>query len=111
MERADSLAFDLHKWMYMPYEAGCVLVRERRRPPPRLLADARLPRARRARPGGRRIWFSDYGVQLSRGFRALKAWMSLKEHGVQNYGRLIEQNVDQARYLAGLVDARRPSWS
>ena len=55
--------------------------------------------------GGDLPWFSDYGFQLSRGFRALKAWMSLKEHGTRKYGRLIQQNVDQALYLAGLVDA------
>jgi glutamate/tyrosine decarboxylase-like PLP-dependent enzyme len=55
--------------------------------------------------GGDLPWFSDYGYQLSRGFRALKTWMSLKEHGARKYGRLIQQNVDQARYLAELVDA------
>jgi len=55
--------------------------------------------------GGDLPWFSDYGFQLSRGFRALKAWMSLKEHGARKYGRLIQQNVDQARYLGELIDA------
>ena len=55
--------------------------------------------------GGDLPWFSDYGYQLSRGFRALKAWMSLKEHGIRKYGRLIQQNIDQARYLAELIDA------
>ena len=55
--------------------------------------------------GGDLPWFSDYGFQLSRGFRALKAWMSLKEHGVHKYGRLIQQNIDQARYLAELIEA------
>jgi glutamate/tyrosine decarboxylase-like PLP-dependent enzyme len=55
--------------------------------------------------GGDLPWFSDYGFQLSRGFRALKAWVSLKEHGARKYGRLIQQNVDQARYLGELIDA------
>ena len=55
--------------------------------------------------GGDLPWFSDYGYQLSRGFRALKAWMSLKEHGIRKFGRLIQQNIDQARYLAELIDA------
>ena len=55
--------------------------------------------------GGDLPWFSEYSFQLSRGFRALKAWMSLKEHGIRKYGRLIQQNIDQAGYLAGLVDA------
>jgi aromatic-L-amino-acid decarboxylase len=50
-------------------------------------------------------WFSDYGFQLSRGFRALKAWMSLKEYGARKYARMIQQNIDQAVYLGELVDA------
>jgi aromatic-L-amino-acid decarboxylase len=53
---------------------------------------------------GGAVWFSDLGVQLSRGFRALKAWMLIKEHGAQKYGRMVEQNVAQVRYLAGRVD-------
>ena len=105
MERADSLAFDLHKWMYMPYEVGCALVRRE--------ADHRrafsltpdyLSHAEGGLAGGS-LWFSEYGLQLSRGFRALKAWLSIKEHGIRKYGRLVRQNVEQARYLAGQVDA------
>lgn len=106
MERADSLAVDLHKWMYMPCEIGCILVRDEeahRRTfslTPDYLAHGE---GGRGLTGGALPWFSDYGIQLSRGFRALKAWMSLKEHGSQKYGRLIQQNVDQAYYLADLV--------
>ena len=104
MERADSLAFDLHKWMYMPYEVGCALVRqeEEHRRTFSLTPDY-LTHSDRGLAGGS-IWFSDYGVQLSRGFRALKVWMSLKEHGTKKYGRLIQQNIDQARYLASQVE-------
>lgn len=109
MERADSLALDLHKWMYMPYEIGCVLVRseEYHRKAfsltPEYLAHGE---GGRGLTGGDLPWFSDYGFQLSRGFRALKAWMSLKEHGSLKYGRLIQQNIDQARYLAELIKAQ-----
>jgi aromatic-L-amino-acid decarboxylase len=108
MERADSLAFDLHKWMYMPYEIGCVLVRrEKDHRNAFSLTPAYLSHGEggRGMAGGDLPWFSDYGYQLSRGFRALKAWMSLKEHGIRKYGRLIQQNIDQARYLATLIDA------
>jgi aromatic-L-amino-acid decarboxylase len=107
IERADSLAFDLHKWMYMPYEIGCVLVRseeDHRRAfslTPAYLAHGE---GSRGLTGLDVPWLSDYGFQLSRSFRALKAWMSLKEHGVRKYGRLIQQNIDQARYLAGLIE-------
>jgi aromatic-L-amino-acid/L-tryptophan decarboxylase len=104
IERADSLAFDMHKWMYMPYEIACVLVHDRdehRRAfslTPEYLAHQ--PRG----VGGGATWFSDYGIQLSRGFRALKAWMSIQEHGIEKYGRMIRQNVDQAHYLASLIE-------
>ena len=104
MQRADSLAFDLHKWMYVPYEIGCVLVRdeEAHRRAFSLTPDY-LAHAARGLAGGK-LWFSEYGIELSRGFKALKAWMSLKEHGIKKYGRMIQQNVDQAQYLGRLVD-------
>jgi aromatic-L-amino-acid/L-tryptophan decarboxylase len=105
MERADSLAFDLHKWMYMPFEVGCTLVRHAEAHRRAFsLTPAYLTHGERGLAGSP-LWFSDYGVQLTRSFRALKVWMSLKEHGVQKYGRLIAQNVAQAQYLAALVQA------
>ncbi len=105
MDRADSLAFDLHKWMYMPYEIGCALVqKEEAHRRSFSLTPTYLTHTERGLAAGG-AWFSDYGVQLSRNFRALKAWMSIQVHGVDKYRRLIQQNVDQARYLAELVDA------
>jgi glutamate/tyrosine decarboxylase-like PLP-dependent enzyme len=104
LQRSDSLALDLHKWMYMPFEAGCVLVRSE--PAHRKafsLTPEYLAHAERGLAAGK-LWFSDYGVQLTRGFRALKVWMSLKEHGVQKFGRMVQQNMAQAQYLAKLVD-------
>ncbi|HYL30950.1 MAG TPA: pyridoxal-dependent decarboxylase [Gemmatimonadales bacterium] len=103
MERADSIAFDLHKWMYVPFEAGCTLVRdaEAHRRAFSLRPDY-LTHAERGLAAGT-LWFSDYGIQLTRGFRALKVWMSLKEHGLDRYARVVRQNIGQARYLAQLV--------
>jgi glutamate/tyrosine decarboxylase-like PLP-dependent enzyme len=106
MELADSLAFDLHKWMYMPYEIGCVLVQsEEDHRKTFSLTPAYLSHGEggRGMTGGDLPWFSDYGYQLSRGFRALKAWMLIKEHGAHKFARLIQQNIDQAHYLAELV--------
>jgi aromatic-L-amino-acid decarboxylase len=109
MERADSLALDLHKWMYMPFEIGCALVRNEKH---HRKAFSLTPDYLAHGGGGRGImggdspWFSDYGFQLSRGFRALKAWMSMKEHGSRKYARLIQQNIDQAHYLAELINCR-----
>ena len=48
----------------------------------------------------------DYGIQTSRGFRALKVWMSLREHGVQKFGRLIDQDIEKAQYLTGLIEGQ-----
>ncbi|MFN2572556.1 MAG: aspartate aminotransferase family protein [Gemmatimonadales bacterium] len=103
LEEADSVAFDLHKWMYLPYEVGCTLVRDQAahratfNVTPAYLASF----DRGIAAGG--FPFADRGVQLSRGFRALKVWMSFKTHGLDAFARLIHQNVRQAHYLAGLV--------
>jgi len=102
MSRADSLAVDLHKLMYMPFEVGCIFIKQEAAHrktfelTPSYLAHGEDGGGM---TGGDLTWFSDYGFQLSRGFRALKVWMSLKQHGVQKYSRLIEQNVQQAHYL------------
>jgi len=105
LESADSVAFDLHKWGYLPFEVGCTLVRH-----PGVHRDtfAVAPSYLGATPRGAAaggVLFADLGLQLSRGFRALKVWMAFKTHGVDQIGRLIAQNVAQIRYLSGLVDA------
>src|SRR5438093_1419766 len=103
LEQADSVAFDLHKWLYMPYEVGCTLVRDQKahratfNVTPAYLASF----DRGIAAGG--FPFAERGVQLSRGFRALKVWMSFKAHGLDAFTQLIHQNVRQAHYLAGLV--------
>jgi glutamate/tyrosine decarboxylase-like PLP-dependent enzyme len=105
MARADSLAFDLHKWMSLPYEIGCTLVRDdaAHHTAFDFAADYLKAVPRGAAAGG--VRFSEYGLQLSRGFRALKAWMSLKEHGRRKLARQVAQNIAQARYLASLIAA------
>ena len=100
IDRADSIAFDFHKWMHVPYDAGCVLVRHgdlhrsafSMRPP--YLGE--LPRGL----AGGAYWPCDFGPELSRGFRALKVWFAIKQHGTRRFGQLIAQNCAQARYLA-----------
>lgn len=105
IERADSVALDLHKWMHAPFEAGMVLVRdEAAHRHTFTVTPEYLQRTARGLAGSR-AWFSDYGPQLTRGFKALKVWMSLKEHGADRFGRLIERNVAQARRLADRIDA------
>lgn len=105
IERADSLAFDLHKWGYMPYDIGCVLVRDAQAHKDAFATGASYLSGMERGPAAGGLQFADRGVELSRGFRALKAWMSLKSQGVEAIIAAIEQNVDQARYLASLVGA------
>ena len=107
-ELADSLAFDLHKWGYLPYEIGVILTRD----PEAQLAAFRAPSIGspaylRSAAEGIAVdttHFADRGLQLSRGFKALKAWMCLQEQGVDRIGEAIGRNIDQARYLGALVD-------
>jgi glutamate/tyrosine decarboxylase-like PLP-dependent enzyme len=104
IERADSVALDLHKWMHIPFEAGCAIVRsEKAHRGTFSLTPEYLAHETRGLAAGH-IWFSDYGVQLSRQFRALKVWMSIKEHGLDRFGRMIARNVEQAHYFGELVE-------
>ena len=107
LEEADSLAFDLHKWMYLPYGVGCVLARrdEDLRAAFALEHEYLQKMPRGVATGAN--YFSDLGPELSRGFRALKVWMSMKVHGVEKLGRLVEQNVEQARHLARRIEESR----
>lgn len=104
IERADSIALDLHKWMHVPFEAGCAIVRsEKDQRHTFSLTPEYLAHETRGLAAGH-LWFSDYGLQLSRQFRALKVWMSIKEHGLDRFGRMIARNVEQAHYFGQLVE-------
>ncbi|TGS65155.1 amino acid decarboxylase [Mesorhizobium sp. M3A.F.Ca.ET.201.01.1.1] len=104
IEQAHSIALDPHKWLHVPFEAGCALVRDASA---HRNAFAVTPEYLESTPRGLASgqWLHDFGLQTSRGFRALKIWMALKEHGVEKFGRLIDQNIAQARYLASLIEA------
>jgi aromatic-L-amino-acid decarboxylase len=103
MEQADSMAVDLHKWGYLPFEVGCALVRDAATHRASFAtASSYLDATPRGIVAGG-LPFAELGMQLSRGFRALKVWMSLKAHGARTFGRLVEQNVSQARYLRDRV--------
>lgn len=109
MDRAQSVASDPHKWLYVPYEAGAALVREPgrmadafRKFPEYLASDPESPF-----PGP--AWFAERGPELSRGFKALKVWMGLKRHGRRGYAASIERDVALAHFIAGEVD-RRPDF-
>jgi glutamate/tyrosine decarboxylase-like PLP-dependent enzyme len=103
LEYADSLGFDLHKWGCLPFECACVLVRDPELHKATYAAPASYLAAatRGVIAGG--LPFADRGLDLTRGFKALKAWLSLKADGVDKLVRIIEQNVAQTSYLAELV--------
>jgi len=107
MECADSLAFDLHKWMYMPYDVGCALVRFPKHHRETFGYSAAYLNSQSRGLAAGPDWFSHYGLELSRGFRALKVWFSIKEHGLKTYQALVEQNVQQAQFLGNLVAGDR----
>lgn len=101
--RADSIALDLHKWLHMPFEAGCVLIKDASAHKDTFsLIPEYLAKNTRGIASGEN-WPSEYGLQLSRRFRALKVWMSLKEHGTERFGRMIARNIDQAQFLGTLI--------
>lgn len=104
LDQADSIAFDFHKWMYIPYEAGCILIKdsEHHKNAFKLVPDYLLSHERGVAGGPEN--FGNLGFELSRGFKALKIWFSMKEHGIDKYRRLVRQNIAQANYLAQLVE-------
>jgi aromatic-L-amino-acid/L-tryptophan decarboxylase len=104
LHRLDSLSLDPHKWLFVPVDSGCILVRD----------VAALRRAFGyaadyvdviATPQMSEYAFWDYGPELTRRFRALKIWLALKAYGVQAIADTIERNISLARRLAALVDA------
>ncbi len=99
MEEADSIAFDLHKWMYLPFETGCLLVRDRAAHYAAFGSQAAyMERGLRGMLAGD-LSFSDRGIETSRSFKALRVWMQLSVYGLKKHGALIEQNMAQAAFL------------
>ena len=106
IERADSLALDPHKWLFQPFEIGCVLVRDGRllaevfRTRPDYLRDVHRPEDEE-----REVHFSDLGVQLTRSFRALKLWMSLQVFGLTAFREAVERGIANAELAEARIAA------
>jgi glutamate/tyrosine decarboxylase-like PLP-dependent enzyme len=107
LERADSLSLDPHKWLFQPIEIGCVLLRNRRllhrtfHVLPEYLQDVDR--------GLEEVNFCDYGVQLTRGFRALKLWMSIQVFGLAAFRRAVARGVELAERAEAML-AEDPRW-
>lgn len=108
MDRADSIAFDLHKWGYLPFDVAMLITREDKH-----LTETFANQAPylTSMPGGLNasgsVYFNDRGIELTRGFRALKVWMTMRAQGSDLLGAHIARNIRQAQYLAALV-AKEP---
>ena len=102
--QADSVALDPHKWLFVPVEAGLVLVRDAEAM--RSAFSLVPPYIRQSGSAGEVYgppWFSEYGFQQTRGFRALKVWMTMQQFGLKGYKAAIEENLALAGYLADRV--------
>jgi aromatic-L-amino-acid/L-tryptophan decarboxylase len=108
IEQADSVAFDFHKWGQVPYDAGCIVVRDTARQLATFASDAAYLRREQRGLAGGGIWPCDLGPDLSRGFRALKVWMTLLAYGADQIGTVAQHCCDVAQHLATRID-REPA--
>jgi glutamate/tyrosine decarboxylase-like PLP-dependent enzyme len=99
IERADSLAFDFHKWAQVPYPAGFLLVRDGTLHRAAFSCDAAYLRRQARGLAGGAEWPCDLGIDLSRGFEALKTWFTFQVYGTRALGAGISQMCALARYL------------
>ena len=102
LEGADSLALDLHKWLHAPFGVGCALLRDRKQHRAAFSESSEYLQVT-SRGMAAEEFLHDYTLETSRSFEALKVWMMLKHHGVEKFGRLIDQNIGQAHYLAEMI--------
>jgi glutamate/tyrosine decarboxylase-like PLP-dependent enzyme len=105
IERADSVAFDFHKWAQVPYDSGCLLVRDGARQMAAFAQNAAYLRREARGMAGGAPWLCDLGPDLSRGFRALKVWMTLIAYGADRIGAAVDHSCEMAQALAARVRA------
>jgi aromatic-L-amino-acid decarboxylase len=103
IERADSLAFDFHKWGQVPYDAGFILVRDGAQQLNAFAATSSYLRRETRGLAAGSPWPCDYGPDLSRGFRALKTWFTLKAYGTEALGSAISRTCELARHLENRI--------
>jgi glutamate/tyrosine decarboxylase-like PLP-dependent enzyme len=109
IEHADSLAFDFHKWAQVPYDAGCVLVRDRAHQLDAFAQNLAYLEGAERGIAGNPPWPRDLGPDLSREFRALKIWFTLRAYGAAGIGQVVDNCCDVAQHLAARV-AREPTF-
>lgn len=105
LSRSDSVAFDFHKWLQVPYDAGCVLLKDEAAH--RAAFSSRREYLAHAQHGlaGGDPWYCEYGPELSRGFRALKVWFTIKAYGIDKLAEGIARNCRQAALLGQAISS------
>ncbi|MBF0562354.1 MAG: cytochrome D ubiquinol oxidase subunit I [Alphaproteobacteria bacterium] len=104
IERSDSLAFDFHKWGQVQYDAGFVLVKDGNMHRRTFASPAAYLRRETRGLAAGSPWPCDFGPDLSRGFRALKAWFTLKVYGTEQIGAVIARTCELAQYLKKQIE-------
>nr|WP_239030048.1 pyridoxal-dependent decarboxylase [Nereida sp. MMG025] len=105
MELANSIALDAHKWLGVQYDCGACLMRSSAVHRATFADRAEYLTQQREGLAAGTWWPTDYGTELSRGFRALKLWTALQTHGSAKIGQVITDNCKQAALMGALVDA------
>ena len=105
IERADSLALDFHKWMFVQYDCGLLLMRDEKKHRAAFAARPAYLAVQGAGLGGGDPWYCDYGIDLSRSFRALKVWATLRAYGRAQLGAAVTSNCQLAALMGELVKA------
>ncbi|BBB59885.1 cytochrome d ubiquinol oxidase subunit I [Undibacterium sp. KW1] len=103
IERADSIAFDFHKWLQVPYDAGFILVRDSDAHYATFATPASYLRRESKGLAGGSPWPCDFGPDLSRGFRALKTWFTLQVYGAERLGQMIAHTCELGQYLKASI--------
>lgn len=102
LEHADSIALDFHKWLYQPFEIGCVLVKDWR-----LMRETYFKQAdyldTQFEQSNTRLEFNEHYFQLSRNAKAFKVWLSVKAYGFLKIQQMIQKDIDLTHYLAKLI--------
>jgi aromatic-L-amino-acid decarboxylase len=102
IDEADSITLDPHKWLYVPFEAGCLLCKDRKSLERTFTMDPEY--LQDIDRDDNLVNFCDHGIQLTRSFRALKIWMTLKHYGIGKFQALVDQHLDLALLATALFD-------
>jgi glutamate/tyrosine decarboxylase-like PLP-dependent enzyme len=103
LEKADSIALDFHKWLYQPFEIGCVLVQDWSKMRETYYKEADYLTTELQTNANTRLEFNEHYFQLSRNAKAFKVWLSVKTYGFDRIRDMIQKDIDLTNYLIKLV--------